>query len=289
MVGTKKTDKGHAFRPKKSLGQHFLKDHEMIREMVSRAGFKKGDRILEIGPGLGALTFPLADAVQEVVAVEKDPLLSRRLRQKLDRENIQNVHLITGDILRIDLRDGDLFKGKKMCVVGSLPYNISSPILEKLVQNRRSVHRAVLMFQSEFARRVSASPGGRDYGAMSILIQYFAHVAALLDVPKEAFVPRPRVDSMVVELDFERPYPRRARDEESFRRTVRGAFSQRRKTLLNSLGGSFSYLTRGEILDVLQRCGIDPGKRAESLNIDDFLCLSSAILRCRLLDNLDLY
>ena len=278
MAKAKKADRGHAFRPQKRLGQHFLRDHEIIREMVSRTGFKSGDHVLEIGPGLGALTFLLAGAVREVVAVEKDPLLSRRLRQRLDRENIQNVHLITGDILRVDFGDRGLFKGEKMGVVGNLPYNISSPVLEKLVQNRKLVYRAVLMFQAEFARRVSAPPGGRDYGAMSVLIQYFAHVTSLFEVPKEAFVPRPKVDSMVLELDFERPYPKRARDEESFKRTVRGAFSQRRKTILNALGGSFAHLGRGEILDALQRCGIDPGKRAESLSMDDFLCLDRGIL-----------
>ena len=278
MAKARKADRGDAFRPKKGLGQHFLRDHEVIREMVSRAGFKKGDHVLEIGPGMGALTVLLAGAVREVVAVEKDPLLSSRLKQRLDRGNIQNVHLITGDILRVDFGDRGLFKGKKMGVVGNLPYNISSPILEKLIQNRKSVHRAVLMFQAEFARRVSASPGGRDYGAMSVLIQYVARVAPLLEVPKEAFVPRPKVDSMVLELDFERPHPRRARDEESFKRTVRGAFSQRRKTLLNALGGSFASLERGEILDALQRCGIDPGRRAESLSIDEFLCLDRALL-----------
>lgn len=278
MAGNKNAGRGHDFRPKKGLGQHFLKDHEVIREMLARAGFKKGDQVLEIGPGLGALTFLLAGAVREVVAVEKDPLLSRRLRQRLDRENIQNVHLITADILGVDFGDRGLFKGQKMGVVGNLPYNISSPILEKLIQNRKSVYRAVLMFQAEFARRVSASPGGKDYGAMSVLIQYFTHVAPLLEVPREAFVPRPKVDSMVLELDFQRPYPRRAQDEESFKRTVRGAFSQRRKTILNALGGSLTHLGRGEILDALRRCGIDPGKRAESLNIDDFLCLNIALL-----------
>ena len=277
MTETKRLHRGRGFRPKKSLGQHFLKDNHLIWEMISRAGFKKEDRVLEIGPGLGALTFLLADSVQDVVAVEKDPLLSRRLGQRLAREKIQNVHLITGDILRFDFGEGDVFKGGKITVIGNLPYNISSPVLEKLVENRNWVRRAVLMFQAEFAKRVSAGPGGRDYGAMSVLIQYFARVTPLLEVPKEAFTPRPKVDSMVLEIDFERPYPKKARDEEGFKRTVRGAFSQRRKTLLNALSGSFPSLGRSGVLEALQHCGIDPGKRAETLHMDDFLCLHRAL------------
>jgi 16S rRNA (adenine1518-N6/adenine1519-N6)-dimethyltransferase len=165
-----------------------------------------------------------------------------------------------------------------MEVIGNLPYNISSPILEKLIHHRASVRRAVLMFQAEFARRVSASPGSRTYGAMSVLIQYFARVSPLLEVPREAFSPIPKVDSLVLELNFKRPYPRRAQDELSFKRTVRGAFSHRRKTLLNSLRGALPHLSRGEILEALEKCSIDPGKRAETLSIEAFLDLDNALV-----------
>lgn len=267
----------HGFRPKKGLGQHFLQDDDMGRKMVSLAGFRESDHILEIGPGLGALTLLLAGSVQKIIAVEKDPLLAAKLQKQMDLEGIRNVTLVTGDILRLDFGDRSFFGEKSMGVIGNLPYNISSPILEKLIQNRELFHRAVLMFQAEFAKRVSASPGGREYGAMSVLIQYFARVSPLLEVPREAFSPVPKVDSMVLEMDFKRPYPQRALDEASFKRTVKGAFSHRRKTLLNSLKGSLTGLSKGEIIEVLEHCSIDPGKRAETLSIQDFLDLDEAI------------
>jgi 16S rRNA (adenine1518-N6/adenine1519-N6)-dimethyltransferase len=178
----------------------------------------------------------------------------------------------------LDFSEKELFGEKQMGVIGNLPYNISSPVLEKLIRNRASLRRAVLMFQAEFAGRVSASPGGREYGAMSVMIQYFARVSSLMEVPREAFSPVPKVDSAVLELDFERPYPRRARDDASFKRTVRGAFAHRRKTLVNSLRGALPDLGKEKILEALKKSAIDPGKRAETLSIEDFLNLDQAIL-----------
>jgi 16S rRNA (adenine1518-N6/adenine1519-N6)-dimethyltransferase len=164
-----------------------------------------------------------------------------------------------------------------MKVIGNLPYNISTPFLERLVENRNLVSRAVLMFQLELARRLTASPGNKEFGAMTVLVQYHAHICPLLEVSKASFYPKPKVDSMVLELNFERPHPRRADDEAKFKMVVRGAFTHRRKTLLNSLRRALSPRTSEEILDALRKCAIDPGKRAETLNIDDFLCLTNAL------------
>jgi 16S rRNA (adenine1518-N6/adenine1519-N6)-dimethyltransferase len=245
--------------------------------MIGCARFDRSCRVLEIGPGLGALTIPLAGSVQHIVAVEKDPHLAEILSKNLSREGIENVTLINGDILKLDLNDMGPFSGRTLQVIGNLPYNISSPVLEKLITNRERVTRAILTFQLEFSRRLIASPGNREYGAMSVLTQYYAHISPLLEIPKEAFYPRPKVGSMVLELDFARPYPRRAEDEKNFRRIVRAAFAHRRKTLINSLRGSLPSTSIEEIMKALGRCAIDPQKRAETLDIDDFLCLNTAL------------
>ncbi len=268
----------YGFRPKKSLGQHFLKDKEIVREIINKARFDPADRVLEIGPGLGALTPLLAKGVHHVIAVEKDSRLTDMLNKRLSAEKIENVHLINEDILKLDFSRIPSLHGRKVGVIGNLPYNISSPILEKLVENRHMVNRAVLMLQSELAGRLIANPGTKAFGAMTVFIQYDARVSPLLHVPKEAFHPRPKVDSMVLEMDFQRPYPERTEDDVKFRTVVKGAFAQKRKTLLNSLKNTLVSYSREEILAALERCDIDPKRRAETLTIEDFLRLTSALI-----------
>ena len=278
ILGEKKRiRRGNGLHPKKRLGQHFLRDTGVVHKIISKARLEPSDHVLEIGPGLGALTIPLAPLVHHIVAVEKDPRLAEMLKKRLAHEDISNVRLVNDDILKLELEDIPRLLGKKMKVIGNLPYNISTPFLESLVENRNLVSRAVLMFQLELARRLTASPGNKEFGAMTVLIQYHAHISPLLEVSKASFYPRPKVDSMVLELDFERPHPRRTEDEAKFKMVVRGAFAHRRKTLLNSLKRTLSSRTSEEILAALRKCAIDPGKRAETLNIDQFLCLTSAL------------
>jgi 16S rRNA (adenine1518-N6/adenine1519-N6)-dimethyltransferase len=267
----------YAFRPKKRLGQHFLKDMKTIHEIINRSRFNKSDQILEIGAGLGALTFPLAGFVDNIIAVEKDSQLTEMMQRRIASEDIRNITLINEDILHTDLRDILGPMEKKIKVIGNLPYNISSPLLEKLVEERSIVSKAVLMFQLEFARRLIASPGGKEYGGITVLTQYHASLCSLLEVSKEAFYPKPKVGSMVLELDFERPHPRRTKDETKFKMIVKGAFAHRRKTLLNSLKGTLSSHSKEQILKALGKCAIESRRRAESLDIDDFLCLTSVL------------
>ena len=269
----------YGFRPKKSLGQHFLKDTEIVREIINKARFDPTDRVLEIGPGLGALTLVLAKGVHHVIAVEKDSRLADILNKRLATEKIENVLLINEDILKLDFSRIPSLHERNLRVIGNLPYNISSPILEKLVENRHMVNRAVLMLQSELAGRLIASPGTKAFGALTVLVQYHAHISPLLYVQKEAFHPRPKVDSMVLEIDFQRPYPKRTEDDVKFRRIVKGAFAQRRKTLLNSLKNSLVSYNREEILAALESCDIDPKRRAETLTIEDFLKLTSTLIQ----------
>ena len=277
MTHTGSLKAGPGFRPQKRLGQHFLADHRIIQKIIDRARFRVFDLVLEIGPGQGALTLPLARSVGHVVAVEKDPDLTSLLREKLSRSGITNVTLVNHDILQWDFHEIKPLSSTRIQVIGNLPYNISSPFLEKLIDNRDIVARAVLMFQLEVAKRLIALSGGKIYGAMTLFIQYHAQCTALFEVPKTAFFPRPKVDSMVLELDFERPYPRRAAHEASFKKVVKGAFSHRRKTLLNSLMGFCPSWNREALLEGMNKCGIDPGRRAETLDMDEFLCLESAL------------
>jgi len=271
------TKRWRGFLPNKRLGQHFLTDRRVIEEIIARAGFDKDERILEIGAGLGALTLPLANCVRQLIAIEKDTGLADRLRQKLFRAGLDNVTLINDDILKMDLFRLLGPSSERIDIIGNLPYNISSPFLEQFISHRALLSRAVLMFQSEFAKRLIASPGNRSYGAMTVLIQYHAGITPLLEVPKEAFSPRPKVESMVLELDLNRPHPRRAEDEKGFRMVVRGAFAHRRKTLSNAFKGSFPSQDLNRILRAMEQCDIDPKSRAEILTIDDFLCLTSAL------------
>jgi 16S rRNA (adenine1518-N6/adenine1519-N6)-dimethyltransferase len=269
--------RGSGLHPKKRLGQHFLRDGDIVRKIIHKARLDSSDHVLEIGSGLGALTIPVAALVRHVVAVEKDPRLAEMLKKRLAHDNISNVRVINEDILKLELEAIPQRPAKKMKVIGNLPYNISTPFLERLVENRNLVSRAVLMFQLELARRLTASPGNKEFGAMTVLVQYHAYISPLLEVSKASFYPRPKVDSMVLDLDFERPHARRADDEAKFKMVVKGAFAYRRKTLFNSLKRTLSARTSDEILDALRKCAIDPGKRAETLNIDHFLCLTSAL------------
>jgi len=277
LAETKPVGREQRFRPKKRLSQHFLQDTGIIHEIIAQAGFDESDHVFEIGAGLGALTLPLSKVVRHITAIEKDAQLADMLGKRLSHAGVDNVNLINDDILAFDFSEVIDLSLKKIRVIGNLPYNISSPLLEKFIKNRNLVSRAILMFQYEFARRLIAPPGNKEYGAMTVLIQYHASLTPLLDVPKEAFYPKPKVDSMVLELDLDSPHPRRTEDEETFEMVVKGAFAHRRKTLLNSLKGTLSSRSINEIVAALDRCAIDPTKRAENLDIDDFLCLTSQL------------
>jgi 16S rRNA (adenine1518-N6/adenine1519-N6)-dimethyltransferase len=262
------------FRPKKSLGQHFLRDPLIIEQILASARLGRSATVLEIGAGLGALTFPLAACVRQVIAVEKDGTLAERLRTSLAQKGIGNVTLIHADILRLDLAG---LSQEKIEVMGNIPYNISSPLIEKLIRNREFISKAILTLQHELAARLTASPGNKQYGALTVLIQVHARISPILEVPRQAFYPKPKVSSTVVQFEFSRPHPGRIDCEESFRRVVRGAFAHRRKTLLNSLRGTFPTWEVQSLVKAMERCGIDPQKRAETLSIDDFLSLSEVL------------
>jgi 16S rRNA (adenine1518-N6/adenine1519-N6)-dimethyltransferase len=264
-------------RPQKRLGQHYLTRSDIIHEIVYRSGFGAADIVLEIGPGKGALTIPLARKVSHLFAIEKDLYLVETLGRKISQAGFSNITLIHNDILRFDLAEIVDAHPRKIHVIGNLPYNISSPCLEKLVAHRSAISRAILMFQREFALRLCATPGEKAYGAMTLLVNYNAKTTPLLQVSRNAFYPRPKVDSAVVEINFERPYSRRAKREAVFQKVVKGAFSHRRKTLINSLKRFFPSLDQDELLQCLAACDIDPRRRAETLDMDEFLSMADKL------------
>jgi 16S rRNA (adenine1518-N6/adenine1519-N6)-dimethyltransferase len=265
------------FRPKKRLGQHFLINAKIISQIIDLARFQSSDRVLEIGPGKGALTFPLAAMVKHLTAVEKDATLAQGLEEKLSSAGMANVTVVNEDILSFDLQQMISAPNQKVQLIGNLPYNITSPLLEKIMECRDIIQRAVLMLQEEVARRIVALPGTKTYGSLSLLVQYYARPRLLMGVPKEHFRPRPKVDSAILEFDFGRPYHKRASDDEVFKRVVKGAFSHRRKKIINSLSHGSHQWNRDMLLAAMNRCAIDPGIRAEHLSMDDFLCLTEVL------------
>ena len=264
-------------RAKKRLGQCFLVNKSIAEKIVSALNVSPSDTVLEIGPGLGALTIPLARSVRQVIAVEKDEGLFSELSRKLYEENIANVTLIQQDILRLNIEDLKEFFDKKIVAVGNLPYNISSPLVGKFITHHECMDRAVLMFQREFAQRLISQPGTKSYGAITVALRYRARARKLFRVSSGSFLPRPKVESMVVELDFGQPWPRRPVSDENLRRVVKPAFLHRRKILINALLGAPEKWQKHDILKALHSCGIDPARRAETLSMDEFICLAETL------------
>jgi len=232
--------------------------------------------VLEIGPGLGALTRLLAESGAQVVGLELDRRLADYLTAAFQGE--PRVRILCQDVLTYDFRALAREVGRSLKVVGNLPYQITSPLLFKLADEKEAVTRAVLMMQEEVARRLTAAPGGRDYGILSVLLQYHFHLERLFSLGPGNFYPPPQVESTVVRLTPREPDPA-ARNEELFRRLVRLAFGRRRKTLKNSLAAQARELGRAprELLDLLEAAGIDPERRPETLSGAEFVRLSNLL------------
>ena len=220
-------------RPRKSLGQNFLRDENIVRKIVDAIDPRPDDALLEIGPGEGALTRHLAGRGASLTVVDVDPRSAAAMREMFPGGDVE---VVEGDILEMDLGALAARRGRKLRVAGNIPYNITSPILFHVIDNRSHVEDMTLMVQKEVARRMAAGPGSGDYGILSVFCGYFAETSLLFDVSAGAFHPRPKVTSAVVRFRM-RDFPgARAADEVFFRAMVRAAFGKRRKTLRNSLG-----------------------------------------------------
>ena len=255
-------------RAVKGLGQNFLIDANIVRQIVDAAEIQLGDEVLEIGPGIGTLTQGLLEAGAHVTAVELDKKLPAVLHETL--AGYENFRLIEGDILKVNIAE---LMPRPFKVVANLPYYITTQILLALLEKKLPVTKVVTMVQREVAERMTAVPGSKIYGALSVAVQLRSQPKIAFEVPPESFLPSPEITSAVVVCDV-RKSPFEIADEEFFIKVVRAAFAQRRKTLSNSLAATFE---REKILSALETVGIDSTRRAETLSLEDFAKLSTAL------------
>jgi 16S rRNA (adenine1518-N6/adenine1519-N6)-dimethyltransferase len=264
------------------MGQHFLADPNVAASIVRRAQFDSEDVVLEIGAGLGALTLPLAAQVKHVLAVEPDSKIAALLGNQLLAVGVSNVTVIEKDILQCDIGALADESDALLKVIGNLPYHISSQVLIRLIQFREVVDTAFLTFQKEVAERLTAEPGTKSYGRLSVLIQYCAKIYPVVSVAASAFFPRPKVDSQVVGMEFQHPVSFQAMDERLLFQVVKAAFGKRRKTLRNALLGSNLGLGEEPLSAALEDAGIDPKRRAETLSVKEFVALSNLLQTVKL-------
>ncbi|PRX26460.1 16S rRNA (adenine1518-N6/adenine1519-N6)-dimethyltransferase [Orenia metallireducens] len=270
---TKDILRKHNLQLKKSLGQNFLIDNNILNKIVETADLTEEDTVIEIGPGIGSLTQKMAETGARVIAVELDDRLIPVLKESLNVYN--NIEIVHGDALEVDfseLVDGS-FK-----LVANLPYYITTPIIMRLLEEGFDVEKIVVMIQKEVGERMVASPGGKDYGILSIGVQYHSNPEIAFVVPPTVFIPQPKVESVVIDLKVKEEQNLEVVDEEFFFKVVKSAFHQRRKTIRNSLSKApYMNLNRDLIDQALEEVGIDPRRRAEKLSIETFAQLSNAL------------
>ena len=254
----------------KKLGQNFLIDAGIVRGIVAAAEVKEGDRVLEIGPGIGTLTQGLAETGATVQAVELDKKLPAVLKETL--KAYPNVEIIPGDILKVNIPE--IMGPGPFKVAANLPYYITTPILMALLERHLPITTMVTMVQKEVAERMIARAGSRTYGALSVAVQYYTEPEIVLDVPPRSFIPAPEVDSVVIACRVRETPAVQVQDEKLFFRVVKAAFGQRRKTLANALrGGGFP---KEQVRDAMEQAGIDPMRRGETLELTEFGRLADA-------------
>ena len=261
-------------RPRKRWGQNFLCERNLRDRIADAALLEPVDHVLEIGPGLGTLTRALADRAAQVTAVEIDLLLEPILQETLADK--PNVRILYEDFLKLDsgaLLD-EAFESKPGVVVANIPYYITTPILERLLEEKARIKRIVLLVQQEFAKRMAAAPATEDYGSMTVFAQYHARVEIVMKVERRFFLPAPEVDSAVIRLTPALPGTVEVKDEALFFRVVRAAFQQRRKTLANTLIAADFGLNRESAESLLRDSGIDPARRGETLSLDEFAAVA---------------
>lgn len=264
----------YGFTPLKRLGENYLIDNNIKDKVIAAAFLSKDDVVLEIGPGFGALTMDIARSAGEVFAVEKDKKAYNILKDLAI--TIPNLKIFNEDILEFDIEK--MPASKKIKVIGNLPYYVTTPIMEYIIENRQRINFVVMTIQKEVARRFLARPGTKDYGSISCYVQYYMRPKYIYTVKRNSFYPAPDVDSSLIKLDVLAAPPVEVKDETLFFKIIRGAFNQRRKSIINSL-------SREEVLDmpkeelsrILNGLAIEPSVRAETLGLAQFASISNAI------------
>ena len=267
----------YGFRLSKSLGQNFLTDKNIIDEIIESAQIGPEDLVMEIGPGMGVITMEAAEKAKKVIAVEIDKNLIPILKETL--KDYDNVEIINKDILKTDVNgliDGCKEKFAGVKILGNLPYYITTPIIMKLLEDGVKADSITIMMQKEVADRIKALPETKAYGALSVAVQYYCTAEAVVNVPKEVFMPQPKVDSTVLRLCIRKEKPVILEDRDMFFRCVKAGFGQRHETLLNSLMG-IEGITKEEVKEALDAAGIDSARRAETLDLEEFAKLSNEV------------
>lgn len=275
---TIETIKKYEFAFQKKFGQNFLIDGHVLDKIIAAAEVTKEDCVVEIGPGIGTLTQYLAEAARNVIAIEIDKMLIPILQETL--ADYDNVTVINQDVLKTDLRElvRAHNEGRPVKVVANLPYYITTPIIMNLFEGRLPVSSVTVMVQKEVAQRMQAGPGTKDYGALSLAVQYFAVPYIAANVPPNCFMPRPRVGSAVIRLTRHEKPPVEVDDEQAMFQIIRASFNQRRKTLVNSLHNSPQISkTKEEILRALEQMGLSQTVRGEALTLEQFAALTDLL------------
>lgn len=272
--------KKYEFCFQKKFGQNFLIDGHVLDKIIAGAGVTKDDMVLEIGPGIGTMTQYLAEAAGKVVAVEIDRNLLPILQETLaDYDNVKVIH---ADVLSLDLEKlvQEENGGRPIKVVANLPYYITTPIIMALFEQHVPLANVTVMVQKEVAARMKSGPGSKDYGALSLAVQYYAEPYIVANVPCNCFMPRPNVDSAVIRLTrYEEP-PVQVKDEKMLFKIIRASFNQRRKTLQNGLNNSSELIfTKDQIAAAIAEAGFSPSVRGEALTLEQFAKLTDILLK----------
>ncbi|QXM07382.1 16S rRNA (adenine(1518)-N(6)/adenine(1519)-N(6))-dimethyltransferase RsmA [Crassaminicella indica] len=274
---TKEIVNKYGFKFSKSLGQNFLIDENILEKIVDGAEVEKDDIVIEVGPGIGTLTQVLAERAKKVIAIEIDqtliPILSETLR---DYDNVEVIHK---DVLKLDIHRliEEKCEGKAVKVIANLPYYVTTPIIMKFLEEKVPLKNMVVMIQKEVADRMQAKPNTKDYGALSVAVQYYCDPEIITKVPRSVFIPQPKVESTVIRLTVLKTPRVHVKDEKMLFAVVRAAFGKRRKTLLNALSNSPLPIEKESIKKALEHSGIEERRRGETLTIEEFAKLADTL------------
>lgn len=271
----KRIREAHGFKFSKSLGQNFLTDKNIIDEIVDGADIGPDDLVIEIGPGIGVITYEAAQLARNVIAVEIDKSLLPILEETLGE--FDNVRVINEDILKLDLNEViEEENAQNVKIMGNLPYYITTPIIMKILEDGVKADSITIMMQKEVADRIKAGPGNKIYGALSVAVQYYCTVDKVANVPRSVFVPQPNVDSIVLRLNIRKEKAVQVEDEKLFFDCVKAGFGQRRKTLLNSLQ-NVKGITKEIVIESLDAAGVESSRRAETLTLEEFARVANEV------------
>ena len=275
---TKEVINKYSFAFQKKFGQNFLIDSNVLENIVEAAGITKDDFVLEIGPGIGTMTQYLCESARQVLAVEIDKMLIPILEDTLSEYD--NVEVINQDVLKVDIKSlvEEKNNGRPIKVVANLPYYITTPIIMGLFESKVPIESITIMVQKEVGDRMQTGPGSKDYGALSLAVQYYAEAKVMLNVSATCFMPRPNVDSAVIKLTRHQESPVEVKDESLMFRIIRASFNQRRKTLVNGLKNSSELdFSKEEITEAIKSIGKEENIRGEKLTLEEFAKLSNAL------------